>query len=257
MIQAFYEPDGDLFVPTLLSRGPWSLDSLHGGPPSALMARHLEHLAPDHMDLVRLAVEILRPIPYAPMRVEGRVTRPGKRVTNTAASLFVDDQVFATATAVHIRRHEGLELDLPTLEAPDQPTGPIVDALPLVSDEVIFTQAVEARFPEGHAPGPGPTSAWMRVTVPTVAGTIPSPLEQVVPLADCGNALSWWSHSSETMFPNPDLTVYLHRRPVDGWLLMESTSVWEPIGIGLAQSRLSDRLGLVGHSLQSLYVDHL
>lgn len=57
------------------------------------------------------------------------------------------------------------------------------------------------------------------------------------------------------MFPNPDLTVYLHRRPVNHWILLDSSSVWEPDGFGLAQGRSSDSRGPIGHSLQSLYID--
>lgn len=65
MTEALFEPEGNGSRPTELSRGQWSLDSLHGGPPSALIARHLEQLAPDHVDLVRLTVDIPQPIPVA------------------------------------------------------------------------------------------------------------------------------------------------------------------------------------------------
>lgn len=254
MNHALFEHDGDRFRHTESSREPWSLDSLHGGPPAALLARHLEALAPPHMDLVRLTVEILRPIPVAPIVVAGTVVRPGRRVANSMASLIVDEQIFATATAVHIRRHEGMDLAVPPLEPPPGPDGPASQALPVLSGERTFSDAVETRYLRGHGFGPGPTSVWMRMRIPTVAGSESSPFEEIVALADCGNGLSWWAAFDEVMFPNPDLTVDVHRRPADDWILLEASSVWEPDGFGLAQSRLSDGRGTIGHSLQSLFI---
>ncbi len=40
----------DIVLPTVFSRGPWSLDWLHGGPVAALLARSVERLASDGVD---------------------------------------------------------------------------------------------------------------------------------------------------------------------------------------------------------------
>ena len=40
--EAFYLPEGDRFRATEATRGPWSEEHQHGGPPSALLARALE-----------------------------------------------------------------------------------------------------------------------------------------------------------------------------------------------------------------------
>ncbi len=37
MPDAFFEPSGDGFVPTELTRGPWDPDAQHAGPPAALL----------------------------------------------------------------------------------------------------------------------------------------------------------------------------------------------------------------------------
>lgn len=79
------------------------------------------------------------------------------------------------------------------------------------------------------------------------------PAEWVLPVADCGNGISWWSLTDVT-FVNPDLTVYLHRQPVGRWIRIKSHSEWNPHGIGLADSDLSDEAGPLGRSLQSLYL---
>ena len=40
-----YEPDGDRFVPTGLTRGPWDRGFQHAGPPAALLAHAVEAAA--------------------------------------------------------------------------------------------------------------------------------------------------------------------------------------------------------------------
>jgi hypothetical protein len=42
---------------------------------------------------------------------------------------------------------------------------------------------------------------------------------------------------------------------VDEWLCLEAVTVPEPSGVGLTTSRLFDRRGPIGWSLQSLVVD--
>ena len=40
--EAFFVRDGNKFVPTELTRGPWDPKAQHGGPPAALLASVLE-----------------------------------------------------------------------------------------------------------------------------------------------------------------------------------------------------------------------
>jgi len=116
------------------------------------------------------------------------------------------------------------------------------------------SHAVEMRFAEGSFYEPGPAMAWMRMTLPLVAGEDASPLQRAVALSDFGNGLSrvlatgWW-------FINADLTVYLERYPRSDWVLLKARTDIDPIGVGLAQSELFDREGSIGHALQSLFVD--
>src|SRR5687767_8714915 len=75
MTQAFFVPDGaDTYISTEWTRGPWSLDSQHAGPPSALLGRAV-HTADERTDLrvARIAFDILRPVPIAPLTVGTRI----------------------------------------------------------------------------------------------------------------------------------------------------------------------------------------
>ena len=58
MPDALYERDGDRFVATELTRGPWNPDHQHAGPPAALLARAIERASahrrrPDHAAVLR------------------------------------------------------------------------------------------------------------------------------------------------------------------------------------------------------------
>jgi len=44
MTPALFIPEGERFIPTELSRGPWTDDAQHGGPPAALLARAVERV---------------------------------------------------------------------------------------------------------------------------------------------------------------------------------------------------------------------
>src|SRR5947199_377466 len=91
MSEALFVPEGERFLPTELCRGPWSPDAQHGGPPAALLARAVERLGGgDGMQVARLTVELLRPVPatdWIRLRVPlvvGERTSPLSRVAAAA-----------------------------------------------------------------------------------------------------------------------------------------------------------------------------
>src|SRR5262245_58088384 len=93
--ESFYEPDGELYVSTELTRGPWDPGAQHAGPPAALIGREVERLGGGligdgdrHPAKVgRITYEVLRSVPIAPLRVEARIVRPGRRVEMFEATL--------------------------------------------------------------------------------------------------------------------------------------------------------------------------
>ena len=102
--EAFYEPDGDGFRPTELTRGPWSPNAQHGGPPSALLGRAIERLDGGETFVVsRITLEILRPVPLARLEVEASIQRPGRSVQLAVATLRSDGNEIMRATAWRIR----------------------------------------------------------------------------------------------------------------------------------------------------------
>ncbi|MDH3308155.1 MAG: thioesterase family protein [Acidimicrobiia bacterium] len=259
MNDSYYERDGNRYRPTDLTIGPWSPDAQHAGPPSALLAGSLEAAAPSHMQLVRLTVELYGPIPMTPLEVETIVTRPGGRITMTEASLSADGRPCARALGVH---HRVGDVSVPagrpsgSIQLPGPSPSPLPSPVPGTA-QTWFGQSLEARYEPPHSgPGAGPRVVWLRTNADIVAGEPTSPFQWVVPLADCGNGISWLSQT-DVIFPNSDLTVYLHRVPVDRWVRLDATSTWQSTGTGLAESDLSDRRGPIGRSAQSLFLESL
>lgn len=261
MADSLFEPLGkDRYLPTEAARGPWTPDALHGGPVGALLAGAAEDLL-DQLHPARVTVELLRPVPVAPLLLEARLARPGRKVRLVEASLRTDDgTLVATATVLGIRRQAVAVPPRATADTP--PPGP--DSAPPAGRADVATAndyegfhniGVEHRFVAGSFLDRGPATDWLRLRVPVVAGRPISPLQRVLGAADFGNGISAVADFAELIFINPDLTVHLHRLPVGEWVCLEATSLLEPHGVGLAQSALWDEDGLLGRSLQSLLVE--
>ncbi len=255
----FTTEDGRWFAPTELARGPWDPDACHAGPPAGLMARASERAVPGQA-LVRLTVDLIRPVPMGGFAVEAEVTRAGRTVSTTRVSLLdADGRELLAAHGSHVG--EATEpLDAPTAEvggpalAEAEPGGFPIRAGGL-HGLAGFTSAIETRTPPGHESAPGPSTLWMR-TPPLLPGEEPSPFQRICPLADCGNAVSRnadvGSGPGAIAFMNTDLTLHLHRAPVGEWFASESVSHWQPTGHGMSDSRLFDERGPVGRAVQSL-----
>jgi len=262
--EALFLPDGDTYAPTELTRGPWSPDAQHGGPPSALLAREATRFANGaDMLVTRLTVELLRPVPLAPLRLSARFARPGKKVQLVEVSLATSDTEVARALALRIRRGDVPLPDetRPSAPGPQPPSAGRASLPPWVATgeggQLAFhSHAVEHRFVAGGFDRPGPATDWIRLRVPVVAGEATPPLARVAGAADFGNGISWVvSRLDGYSFINPDLTVYVHRDPVGEWICLEASTSLASLGTGLAESRLWDERGPIGRSLQSLIVE--
>jgi len=259
--EAVFELEGARAVPTVLARGPWSPDAMHGGAPAALLARAVERHDPGPASFVsRLTIDLLRPVPLAPLDVVSRTTRPGKKVQWVEASLLAGDVEVARASALRLRTTEPLGLPLPapppaTIAAPDA-SDVLEVKLPHVSGPG-FWVAVEFRVAEGSWTATGPATIWFRLRADVVAGETPSPLQRVAAAADFGNGVSTVLPRGEYLFINPDLSIHLHRYPVGEWVALDATSRAENVGVGLAMCDLHDEVGAIGRSIQTLLVDHL
>ncbi len=258
MPDAFYEPDGDRYRATELTRGPWDPGSQHAGPPSGLIARELERLGGDGdcMGRIgRITLEILRPVPIAALAVSARVLKPGRRVELCEATLSDDAGELMRATAWRLRT-EPIELPagIPGVADEDPPGPESAEAGEFfpTGEDVGYHSAMDYRFVTGGFLEPGPATVWMRMRVPLVAGEEPTPLQRALIAADVGNGISAVLDWRSYVFINVDLTVHFERMPEGEWVCVDAVSRPQPSGIGTAESELSDERGRIGRAAQSL-----
>lgn len=264
MPDCFYEPDDGLYVSTELTRGPWDPGSQHAGPPAALIGREVELLGDGRIggedgppaQVGRITYEVLRSVPIAPLRVEARIVRPGRRVEMFEATL--SDQAGET-----LMRAEGwrlrtepvdFEAPEPLPEAPPGPEAGEPGQFFHTGYDVGYHTAMEYRFTNGAFMEPGPATVWMRMGVPLITGEEPSPLQRVLAAADSGNGVSAALDWSRYLFINVDLSVHLHRMPEREWVCLDAVTLPEPNGVGMADTRLLDERGPIGRAAQTLLV---
>jgi hypothetical protein len=263
MGEALYAPDGDRFVPSVHTAGPWDPRAQHGGAPSALLARCVEMVdAPGPMHLARFTVELMRPVPLTPLRVETTVLRPGRKVQWVGASLVADDIEVARATALRIRTaHLPLPDGIPPADRiatpPEGATPPAQPpfAVGEIDEAAYHRTGAEVVFVRGSFEEPGPAVAWVRLRRPVVEGEAPSGVVRTAAAADFGNGVGWTLPADRWTFINADLTVYLHRPPNGEWVGLDATTQLFGLGVCLADCALHDTDGRIGRSCQALVLD--
>ncbi len=254
MLGPVFHLDGDMLVPTELARGPWDPKAQHGGPVAAALARAIERCEPaGGLEVMRISVDILGPVPLTPLRVDARVSRGGKRVQLLDAELRDGDQPLARAAAWRMRVHDGIA---PAVENAATPPGPEQGERHEPGNDFLgFWTAVEWRFVAGDFRSKGPAIGWCRLRTKLFDGEEPTPLQRVLVAADFGNGISGVLNFMTHVYVNVDLVVHLHRLPHGEWVCLESETSVGSGGIGLARSTLHDVDGPIGGSAQQLFVD--
>jgi hypothetical protein len=254
--EAFYVPEGDLYLATELTRGPWDPGSQHAGPPSALIARQVELLEDAaEFQVGRLTFEILRPVPIGPVGVGAEVVRPGRRVQMVEAVLTSPNgEPLIKARGWRVRT---APVDLPPelSDLGEPPPGPEQGSEPeffRTGQDTGYHTAMEWSALEGGFLNAGPATFWMRQTVPLLDGEEPTPLQRTIVVADVGNGISAVLDPREHLFINVDLSVHLERMPEGEWVCVDAVTRPRPNGVGSAESELSDRRGRIGRAVQTL-----
>lgn len=254
MLGPVFHLDGETMVPTELARGPWDPRAQHGGPAAAALARALERCDPvDGLSIMRVVVDLLRPVPLAPLRTQARVARGGKRVQLVEAELLAGEDAVARASAWRQRLADGIA---PATEAAPIGAGPDVgrEWEPDLST-LGFWAAVEWRFVSGYFSDIGPATGWCRLRTSLFDGEEPTPLQRVLVAADFGNGISGELDFMRYVFINVDLAVHVHRLPRGEWIGLDATTSVAPNGVGLTRGTLHDAEGPIGGSAQQLVVD--
>lgn len=251
----FVAGDGH-FLPTRLTQGPWSPEHQFGGAPAALIAQVVESIpTPAPMQVARLTIDLLRPVPIAPIEVRSTVHREGKRIQLASIDLLAEGVEVVRATALRMRM-----LDLRHIPLPQEPPQPSPPEVPI---------RVHAGHPDSeYRPGMGEAvdyacerpdglfedPTWVRLRVPVVAGQRTSGLARMVYVADCVSG-----YGDPPGVPvkgiNADISLSVVRYTDSDWLCMRGSGWVGPDGVSIAQATLSDPSGVVGTVAMSRLVD--
>lgn len=254
MTSAFYEQVGEnRFESSPLTAGPWGADSQHAGPPSALLVRALEPTEPERR-LARLSVDVLGPVPIAPLDIGVRTVRPGRSVELVEATASVEGRVVLIGRGWRMRTSPE---DFPTV---GDHAGPGTADAPRVRGEMLpfahadgYLSAVDFSFDSGNGTELGPAAAWGRSRVELVAGESMTGWQHTVVVTDSASGVSMASDPLTYPAINCDLVVSLIRDPEPDWVHLDAETVGGPGGGVLTDTLLSDSRGRLGRSVQNLY----
>lgn len=260
--EAFYVPAGrDRYEPTSATTSPWDDAAQHGGPPTALLATCMQQAVADqpYLRLARITAELLGPIPRTTVTVDTRITRPGKRVCMTEATLTPADdptRPAVVARAWHISTAA-------TPPAPASPKPPATERLP-EADEVEpyrpirgvpedwgYGAGIEWRFTAGAFDRPGPARTYTRLRIPFISGEPTTGVQRALVVADAANGVSSELPAGWSFIPT-SVTVHFRRHPTGEWVHLAATTHVGDDGVGLTSGTLADLDGLVGTVNQPL-----
>src|SRR5439155_22270244 len=103
-MDAIFRVDGSNVVTSSFAAGPWDPSMQHGSPPAALVVWAAERIpTPVAMRVVRVTVDLMRPVPVAPLTIESEVLREGRKIQLCAVRLLANGVVVVAATVLKIK----------------------------------------------------------------------------------------------------------------------------------------------------------
>src|ERR1700712_1903905 len=142
-MDAIYRVDGNRVVTSPDAAGPWDAGMQHGSAPAALVVWAAEAVpAREPMRIARVTIDLMRPVPVAPLTIETEVLREGRKIQLCAVRLRAENAVMVAATILKIKAQapelppeiRDLAVELPgpdqaREEPPDFSSSPFVSAI--------------------------------------------------------------------------------------------------------------------------------
>jgi hypothetical protein len=253
-MEPIYRVEGATAETSAFAGGPWDPKLQHGAAPSSLICWAVERLpSPSPMRVARLTVDLMRPVPVAPLTIETELLREGRKIQLVSVRLLAAGTEVVRATVLRVRRLEQvLPVEAPwppiDIKSPEDSHDPTENGL----SHTPFLSGLEMRVAKGSFRTPGPAAVWYRATRPIVDGAPLSPLMRAAIAADFCNGTSAVLDFTKWTFINGDLTLSLAREPVGDWVLLDAETWAGPDSIGIAAARLADRDGYFGRAVQSV-----
>jgi Thioesterase-like superfamily len=255
-MDAIYRIDGDCAVTSPNAAGPWDAGMQHGSAPAALAVWAAEAIpTPGPMRIARVTIDLMRPVPLAPLTIQTEVLRQGRKIQLCAVRLRAEGVLVVGATILKIKT-QPLQLPPEVADLPVELPGPDQSQVdPANFSNSAFVTGMSLRAARGRFGVPGPGAIWYRVDRPLVEGFAVSQAMRAVVAADFCNGTSAALDFRQWTFINADLTVSFARQPLGEWILVDAESSIGPDGAGLATARLADTNGYFGRAVQSLVIE--
>jgi hypothetical protein len=242
--EPFFRIDGDHYVPTLASRGPWDPNSLHGRVIIGLLGAEIERRHGD-TDFVpaRLTVDMYRLPDLSPVEVTTRVVREGRRIKVIDAEFISGGKSAGRATCQLLRRTgapEGRVWTPPDWDAPRPEDIPP----PEPSSHPLGGMWAMRRI-AGDWGTLGQKRTWMSEVRELVEGRALTPFVRVAVAADFTSPFAN-AGDAGLKYINSDVTVYLHREPVGEWIGFEVMNHGATEGVAIGECFLYDVDGPIG-----------
>ena len=263
----FFHQDEDLFTPQAVAGSPWSETMQHGGPVNAIITLSIEAIAEQAcMNIARLTIDILKPVPMKPVKVKSHYLRKGGKmaVIDTFLTVEGSDEPVASGRAVLLKARPG-----------QKPEIDVLDPLPETRDSIASEPWIPEEFAANLPPGlhnmirfhPSTNKErpifWINGDADMLQDRPLTALEQCATTADMTTVLAARMHvlqqdivSPEVMgLMNTNTTIHFSRSPVGEWFGFTDPFIQVADGYGLAECAIYDEQGCVGRVAQNLIVN--
>src|SRR3954468_3061865 len=162
-MDAIFRVDGNHVVTSPYAAGPWDPGMQHGSAPASLVVWAAEAIpTPVPMRIARVTIDLMRPVPVAPLTLQTEVLRAGRKIQLCTVRLLADGVLVVGATVLKVKTQQ-LELPPEVAEPPLEWPGP--DQLPdhpASFSTSPFVTGVSLRAARGSFGVPGPGATWYR-----------------------------------------------------------------------------------------------
>lgn len=254
---SLYRREGNLFVPSAQAASPWSKNQQHGGPVLGLIAYAAEtHVADPSLQPVRLAADLFRAVPLAPLEARTTTVRRGRRIEVVQVSILGEGREVSRSHALFLRGAPapGFESDEARIPGPEG-----LETTSMIPRELWkqirlgFHTHVEVRWVT--SPRDANPIFWVRVPSLLVDDAPWSPFQRAASISDFANAITSVKRMahvrSQGTFINPDCTLYLSRLPVGEWIRVQCDRLLDHDGIGVGEVIHHDERGRFGRTVQA------
>ena len=239
----------------------WYPDVLHGGAVAGFISHFcLSYPTTKPMRLARVTVDLFKPVVRDHLEVSVSVIRDSRNLQVLEAKLLRKGVLVAQASMLKIResnsakitRHDSQSsLNFPEPIQTLQLTNPSMTAIKNFAKDAVEINRVKGMpFVEN-----GPGSLWIRPKLNLIEGESMHAGIGAIVAADFGNAISSVVPIDSHIYINADLGVEFYRMPESDWIGVESVTHNTEDGVGLVQTALYDRKGLIGSAHQCLVMD--